>query len=176
MTRAKQSLDDEVKQKQQVVQSVTEKLHDAQHELKLLRVSVQSVKQEHKHEKLRRASSQVLSSFQRQNRRKLEKKAQQDDQEKKEIIQRLSAELASKESEMKKTEERLLNANNEIARETKTFNLEADGVKDRSLMNATIDSLKKERVKLDDDYRINLEKLKKFKRCKRPHKCCEEKV
>ena len=27
-------------------------------------------------------------------------------------------------------------------------------------MNATIDSLKKERVKLDDDYRINLEKLK----------------
>ena len=93
--------------------------------------------------------------------RKLEKKAQQNDQEKKEIIQRLSAELASKESEMKKTEERLLNANNEIAEwKQKHFNLEADGVKDRSLMNATIDSLKKERVKLDDDYRINLEKLK----------------
>ena len=102
VTRAKQSLDDEVKQKQQVVQSVTEKLHDAQHELKLLRVSVQSVKQEHTHEKLRRASSQVLSSFQRQNRRKLEKKAQQNDQEKKEIIQRLNAELASKESEIKR--------------------------------------------------------------------------
>ena len=82
VTREKQSLDDEVKQKQQVVQSLTENLHDAQHELKLLRVSVQSVKQEHTHEKLRRASSQVLSSFRRQNQLKLEKKAQQNDQEK----------------------------------------------------------------------------------------------
>ena len=91
MTKEKRSLDDEVKQQQELALSATETLHDAQHELKLLRVSVQSVKQEHTHEKLRRASSQVLSSFRRQSTRKLEKKSQQNDQEKKEIVNQLKS-------------------------------------------------------------------------------------
>ena len=159
--KEKERLQREVNEQKRNIETLTEKFHNAQHELKILRVSVKTVKQEHTHEKLRRASSQVMSSFQKQKHHKFLEKTKKMESEKQGKIKQLMKDLTAMEEEFKDSEEKNKSLEAELSNlKRKHFKLEADGVKDRTLMNETIESLKRERSKLDDEYNNNIEKLK----------------
>ncbi len=159
--KEKERLQREVNEQKRNIETLTEKFHNAQHELKILRVSVTTVKQEKTHEILRRASSQVMSSFQKQKHHKFLEKTKKMESEKQGKIKQLMKDLNAMEEEFKDSEEKNKSLEAELSNlKRKHFKLEADGVKDRTLMNETIESLKRERSKLDDEYNNNIEKLK----------------
>ena len=159
--KEKERLQREVNEQKRNIETLTEKFHNAQHELKILRVSAKTVKQEHTHEILRRASSQVMSSFQKQKHHKFLEKTKKMESEKQGKIKQLMKDLNAMEEEFKDSEEKNKSLEAELSNlKRKHFKLEADGVKDRTLMNETIESLKRERSKLDDEYNNNIEKLK----------------